>query len=272
MNVNELDGGQVWQPSLGETVADILRKRILDGRIAGSTLPSQESLMKELGLSKPPLREALRILQAEGLISVRRGNVGGSVIHRPGADHAAYSLALVLQSKQVTIDDVGTAVKRLQGLCAGLSAAREDRLETVVPALAECNERARAQLDDELAYFEATAQFHSVLISGCGNETLGLLVGSAESVWYSHAQEWAEITTREGEFPDYQYRLAGLEEHEEITRFIARGQVAEVVALAEEHIKPPQFYRTPRDRDRVIDVSVIGKARRRLKQAARRAL
>jgi DNA-binding FadR family transcriptional regulator len=88
---------QLHQPRVAELVADALRQRILGGDLTdGQLLPNQENLLTEFSVSKPSLREALRILEAEGLITVRRGNVGGAVIHQPQARHAAYTLALVL--------------------------------------------------------------------------------------------------------------------------------------------------------------------------------
>src|SRR5438309_709655 len=103
--LNEADLGprqQLRQPRLAEMVAAALRKRIVSGGIEdGGMLPKQEDLMAEFGISLPPMREALRILETEGLITVRRGNTGGAVVHQPQATKAAYMLGLVLQSRDV---------------------------------------------------------------------------------------------------------------------------------------------------------------------------
>jgi GntR family transcriptional repressor for pyruvate dehydrogenase complex len=99
---------QLRQPRLAEMVADVLRRRILAGQLAdGSMLPKQEELIDEFGVSKPSMREALRILETEGLITVQRGNVGGAIVHAPQASNAAYMLGLVLQSRSVSLYDVG---------------------------------------------------------------------------------------------------------------------------------------------------------------------
>lgn len=255
---------QLHQPRLAELVAADLRRRILDGEIAdGALLPNQETLLAEFDVSKPSLREAQRILEAEGLITVRRGNVGGAQVHYPDARHAAYTMALVLQRLKVSLDDVGRALKQLEGTCTGLCATRPDRATTVVPALRDCNRRAEEALEDELEYVAATADFHTNLVRYCGNQTMGLLVGSLESLWLGHVQAWAVLTKSQGGFPDEEYRRHGLAIHEEITDLIEAGEVVAASELAEAHFDPQQFYRTPTDGSRAVDASVIRNSARR---------
>ena len=77
-----------------EIVADELRRQIIDGELTdGDLLPRQEVLVEQFNVSLVSLREALRILETEGLVSVRRGNRGGAVVHAPAKASAAYMLA-----------------------------------------------------------------------------------------------------------------------------------------------------------------------------------
>jgi GntR family transcriptional repressor for pyruvate dehydrogenase complex len=249
---------QLHQPRVAELVADALRQRILDGRLEdGELLPNQDTLLVEFGISKPSLREAMRILEAEGLVRVRRGNVGGAVVHRPRPHHAAYTLALVLQAGHVPVDDVVAALKQLEGICAGLCAARPDRSDQVVPRLRECNERAHSAVDDELGYVDATADFHRQLVLLCGNRTMGVLAGSLETLWLTHVREWAESEAEAGTFPDRAYREQGLRVHERLTRYIERGDAARASRLAESHFDPTQFYRSASDGQRRVSASVL---------------
>ena len=92
------------QPRLAEMVADGLRERILSGELGdGDMLPKQDDLLAEFRVSPPSIREALRILETEGLITVQRGNVGGAIVHRPKPATAAYMLGLVMQSRSVQL-------------------------------------------------------------------------------------------------------------------------------------------------------------------------
>jgi GntR family transcriptional repressor for pyruvate dehydrogenase complex len=246
------------QPRLAELIADKLRRRILTGQLSdGEVLPNQDSLLAEFQISKPSLREAMRILEAEGLITIRRGNVGGAFVHRPQARHAAYTLSLVLQAEQATVHDVGGALKELEGTCAELCARRDDRATEVVPHLRDANARARETLDDMLVYVDAMADFHRALVARCGNTTMQLISGSVEALWLAHVQDWATSSTRAGTFPDRDYRLRGLEEHERLTELIADGAAAEAGRVAHAHFDPDQFYAAPEDARRRIDASML---------------
>ena len=115
---------RLTSPRIAETVADELRRQIVDGELAdGDLLPPQAVLVERFNVSLVSLREALRILETEGLVSVRRGNQGGAVVHAPTKASAAYMLGLVLQSEHVLLSDLGTALRDLEPTCAALAAA-----------------------------------------------------------------------------------------------------------------------------------------------------
>ena len=108
---------------LAEQVAEQLRRRILTGELAdGSILPKVDELLVQYPISKPSLREAMRILEAEGLLTVRRGKLGGAVVHRPDSANLAYTMGLVLGAGQVGLADVGVALLQVEPACAALCA------------------------------------------------------------------------------------------------------------------------------------------------------
>src|SRR4051812_39068020 len=101
---------QVRQPRLSELVAAKLRERIVSGQLLdGDLLPKQEDLGQQFGVSKPTMREAIRILESEGLIEVQQGRFGGAVVHVPKVENIAVSMALVLETQGVQLLDVGIA-------------------------------------------------------------------------------------------------------------------------------------------------------------------
>ena len=184
----------IRQPRVAEIVASRLRDEILSGRLKeGDVLPSQESLFPEFGVSPPALREAIHILETDGLISVRRGNVGGAVVHLPSAERTAHMISMVLQTRGSTPADVSGALMHLEPICAGMCAARDDRLTEVVPYLQAEIELQTEQFDDLSRYVPNARRFHEALVSRCGNEPMILLIGSLELIWSAHESSvWSD--------------------------------------------------------------------------------
>ena len=103
----------VHVPKVAELVAAHLRAQIVKASwptVTSST--ARPSLLQEFGVSRPSLREALRVLETEGLVQIRRGNVGGAIVRRPTAASAAYHLSLTLRANDVTHRDLGAARSR----------------------------------------------------------------------------------------------------------------------------------------------------------------
>ncbi len=230
-------------PHVAELVAAELRRRILDGELADNDeLPRQDSLLKEFGVSKPSMREALRILEAEGLVSVRRGKVGGAIVHRPGAGNAAYTLGMVLRTQNVPVHDLSFALNTLEPQCVALCAEREDRHENVVPRLRAVQDAAEACIDDVRAFTVVSRRFHEEIVACCGNATLTLVVGALESVWSAHAEAWADQHAQEDRFPDLAYRTQGLEDHAELLGLIEAGDVEGATLEAKRHLRWSPVY------------------------------
>lgn len=243
------------QPILAEMIADQLRDRIVSGELKDSdSLPKQDELIAEFQVSKPSVREALRILEAEGLITVRRGNQGGAVVHAPKAKSAAYTLGLVLQSRGVHLADLGVALRSLEPLCAALAAGSESREDTVLPALRENVAEAEAAISDPVRFTHIARDFHERIVAGCGSETLRLIVGCLESLWSAHEEDWAWEAHMHGVYPPRQLRDAVLEAHRGILAAIEQGDAAEATRLSQQHLAKSQAYPL-RDVDRLIVAS-----------------
>src|ERR1700733_11935074 len=84
-------------PKASGFVADELRAQIIGNDLApGTRLPSEAQLIEQFGLSRATVREALRLLEAEGLILVKRGPRGGLTVSRPNPSHISRSMATMV--------------------------------------------------------------------------------------------------------------------------------------------------------------------------------
>lgn len=226
-----------------EIVAEELRRQILDGDLVeGDLLPRQDVLVDRFRVSLVSLREALRILETEGLISVRRGNRGGAVVHAPTKSSAAYMLGLVLRSDSVALTDLGLALQELEPSCAALAAQRPDRAETLVPILDELNALTVEHLDDGAKFTEIGRRFHHEIAHGCGNHTMAVVLGSLEALWTGHERQWAEQSTAQGAYPALAARRAVHAAHVKLTQAIAAGDAERARRLAARHVADTQTY------------------------------
>lgn len=249
---------QLRQPRLAEMIAGILRERILEGELEdGDFLPKQEELLEEFQVSKPSLREALRVLETEGLVTVRRGNLGGAEVHVPKPESAAYMFGLVLQSRRVTLGDLATALQLLEPTCAGLCAVRDQREELVVPHLQELLDQSEEHIDDAVEYTRISRRFHEELVHRCGNETMILLIGTLETLWSAQEEEWAAHAVAGGEYPDKRLRRAGLTAHRRIVDAIEAGDQGRAARTARKHLEQTQTYALGADLDSRVEAAAL---------------
>ena len=233
-----LAGRPIHAPRLADVVADRIRELIVTGELAdGERLPRIEDLVEDFGVSSPSMREALRMLESDGLISVQRGSVGGAVVHRPTEKTAAYTMALVLRSRGASFGDVAEAMASLDPVCAAFCARRPDRASTA-RELRAINVTAAALLD-EPAFDEAMTSFHDVIVRRSGNETLRLLAGAVKSIWTAGPRTRSAPGPREaapGPREPREAALAALEAHERVADLIEGGNDVQVAEVMAEHI------------------------------------
>ena len=159
-------------PKAADLIARSLRRQIVSGELPeGTALPAEAALLSEFEVSRPTLREAYRVLESEGLITVRRGARGGAFVHQPTADAAARYAALVLQSEKVLLRDIYDARRVLEDSVVSLVQANPNADLSVLRAI---NDDAAASANDLLKMLEHHHRFHQALLEMSGNRTLVL--------------------------------------------------------------------------------------------------
>lgn len=251
---------RIRQPRVAEVVASKLRDDILSGRLCeGDILPTQESLFQQFGVSPPALREAIHLLETDGLVSVRRGNMGGAVIRQPSAERTAHMISMVLQSRAATPADVSEALLHMEPICAGMCAARADRATEVVPYLRAEIDFQTAEFGDTSRYVANARRFHEVLVARCGNESMILLIGSLELIWSTHESSvWGgEVDAGMNE----KTMGAALRDHQRLLDAIADGDSARAAKLAADHLTTARRTTLAAGTDKTIEARLISNDR-----------
>ena len=249
---------KIGQMRMAEQVAAALRDRILAGGIVdGSTLPKQEELVAEFGVSHPSVREALRILETEGFITVLRGNRGGATVHAPDIGTAGYALGLTLQAMQVEVPDLGAALATLEPLCAAHCAQRSDRdrKRVLVPRLRELLAESEGCIDDGAAFTRSSREFHDTVVGFDPNVTLRVVVKSLTSLWSVQEEAWADAQVSRGSYPSRADRAVAQRAHERLVESIEQGDADEAARIAGEHLTATQRWVCRTLKDRVIDAA-----------------
>ncbi|KUH67669.1 GntR family transcriptional regulator [Mycolicibacterium novocastrense] len=184
-----MDGGDpVWRAlprrntrKVSHLLADDLRRQILSGQLAADQqLPPEADLTAQLQISRETLREALRILESQQLVEIRRGRGGGAVVRRPGLDAVARYVALLLQLRKTTLahlEEVRTVVEPPAAELLAAQAGFED-IETLV----ELHDAERAA-DSPLAFVTAMSAFDQAVIELSGNRTLAVIAGVFRDIY-----------------------------------------------------------------------------------------
>jgi GntR family transcriptional regulator, transcriptional repressor for pyruvate dehydrogenase complex len=177
--------GPIRSPKTAELVAGTLRRMVVDGQLKeGDFLPNEAELMAHFGVSRPTLREAVRVLESERLVEVRRGSRTGARVRVPGPEIVARPAGLLLELSGATIADV--------------TIARSSVEPTVVRLLTEQgNTEVFDELDTMLADYvpsgletgrmaETTGDFHLRMVELSGNATLAIIAGMLHEITVRH--------------------------------------------------------------------------------------
>ena len=125
--------------------------------------------MQRFGVSRPTLREAMRVLEGEALITVHRGARGGARVHTPDGETVAQFAGLVLQFRGATVADVYEARRALDLAALRIIVGRGTPRNFV--ALDE-NVAAMGRATEPGDIVELHDEFHTLLVELAGNQTL----------------------------------------------------------------------------------------------------
>jgi DNA-binding FadR family transcriptional regulator len=238
MNDGKVMRRQMRQPRVAEVVAARIRTRILNGELRdGDLLPPLDELIRDVGSSPASAREAYRILETERLITVRRGNEGGAIVHSPTEEVVAYLTTVVLQANGVSLHAVADAVRVIEPACIAMCARRHDRATEVVPVLAAHVAEQADVLHDANAFGAAGRQFHEATVQLCGNRSLGVVVGAYERILTAHSGAWTSPTVAPDDRHAAELREGVLADHRKILDAIIDGRAERAELLGIAHLE-----------------------------------
>ncbi len=228
---------RIHVPKTSEIVADKIRAQIVRGELnEGDTLPPEGQLMESLGISRPTLREAFRILEAEGLISVVRGSRTGAKVHKPSVDLVSRYAGYVLESQGTTIADLYQARLAIEpSVVRWLATDRGGPgMKALHALLAEMEQLLDERRHDE--FIELVEVFHQTLVAATGLKTITFFSRMLHNLASKHQRQFQRRYTRSEESRQKSHRV-GLKSYRKLVNLIEGGQVEEAVAHWRLHLR-----------------------------------
>jgi DNA-binding FadR family transcriptional regulator len=204
-------------------IVDQIKSAIRDGRLGpGDQLPAERELTKQLGVSRVSVRDALRMLEAHGLIEVKVGARGGAFVTTPEPRLVSEGFADMLRMSEVTPADVTEMrlVFELAMLPLAVERATGDDLEELT-AICDASEA-------EGYTVVRSAEFHTRLAQCTHNEALGLFAQSFHQPLLRSLQVAKRVAPEMGG--------AGTREHRELIDAIRQRDVPRAVTIMSAHL------------------------------------
>jgi DNA-binding FadR family transcriptional regulator len=174
---------RVVVPKAPRLVAESLRERILGGEFAPDAyLPTTDELIEEYGVSRPTLREALNVLEADGLVRLRRGPSGGAIVQAPDSVAITRSLESLLRFEGTSMEQLMEVRLVVDPVAVRMAAERAtpDDLDLLRASL-ERQRHDRVLVSHE-AWFEENLYFHWALASASHNPVVRVLSESLHDI------------------------------------------------------------------------------------------
>lgn len=210
-----------------ESIVDQVREAIFGGRYRpGERLPTERELAAQFGVARHAVREAIRVLEHSGLVTVRRGGGGGTYVAAPGTDVDGRFLSAVMSARGFGVQDLFHAKLLFEPAVAGLVASRAT--EEDVAALGAIVDHETAALERAGDAYDEFADFHGRLAAVLGNPLLDEMVRALESA--------ARLLHRAAGPGPQVYRRAH-EEHRAIWSAVRRRRSALAQRAMAEHLK-----------------------------------
>lgn len=176
--------GRIKVPKSCDVLADKLKQEILgDTYPPGAALPTERELVLATGLSRGSVREALRILEAQGLVVTRAGRYGGSTVAQPSDTLLASHINLFAKGRSVPLRSLVEVRQALEPMVAYLAARH--RTEDDLVELRNISERLDAAVPTDVAGFlEENVNWHNALAAASHNELLSALMLSVSELMF----------------------------------------------------------------------------------------
>jgi DNA-binding FadR family transcriptional regulator len=188
------------QTKVFQDVVEQIQEAIFDGRLkTGDMLPAERELKEMFSISRGTLREALRVLEQKGLIEIKLGVGGGSVVKAVDTEQISESLGLLIQSQKVSLYHLAEFREDVEGIVAAHAAERSTKkqiqeLNRLLNQAQACVELGGSQ---RTAFIEIDKQIHMSLADITGNPVYKSVLHSIHENIHRYYDRFLSMESRE---------------------------------------------------------------------------
>jgi DNA-binding FadR family transcriptional regulator len=209
----------------------IVRDAMRDNLKAGDLLLPERTMLEKYQTGRGTLREALRLLEFQGVIALKPGPRGGPVLQNPDASHLASTVVLLMQLKQAPFRTIVEVRNAMEPMISSLAAQRmtEEHLTDLKGTI----EQMREEMSDQHSFLDANKRFHDIIAWSSGNTLFGYIIDSLLGIM--------DGTVLGVDYPTHR-RSAILKAHEEIYLALESRDPVASEARMREHIEAYERY------------------------------
>ncbi|MDT8379125.1 MAG: FCD domain-containing protein [Desulfotignum sp.] len=189
-----LQDAVIRKERVSDQIRTVLKQAILDGYFKpGDKFPPEVEIAAKYRVSKASAREALREMEAEGLIQKKRGVFGGSFVAAPGPEKIMDVVTNAYLFGDVTASDLAELRRILEPGLAALAADR--RTEDDLAAMADCIDRVAQSIDNGAPDQTLAISFHTLIADACHNPFISALMASLVHVFQQVLAKTPDLET-----------------------------------------------------------------------------
>lgn len=154
----------------------IVQDAMRGGLSAGDLLEPERTMLEKYKTGRGTLREALRLLEFQGVISLKPGPRGGPVLQTPDASHLGSTLVLLMQLRAAPFRNIAEVRSAIEPMNSNLAATRMTDEELV--ALRGTVDQMRSDIDDQYSFLDANKRFHDIIAWSSRNALFAYIIDS----------------------------------------------------------------------------------------------
>jgi len=209
----------------------IVQDALRENRKPGDLLVPERTMVEKYGAGRGTVREALRLLEVQGVISLKPGPHGGPVLRTPDGSHLASTVVLLMQLQGAPFRTIVEVRSALEPMISSLAATRIS--PECLDELHDTIDQMHREMDDQDSFLDANKRFHDVIARSSGNPLFGYMIESLLGIM--------DGTTLGVDYP-VRHRGAIVVAHQEIFEALKSGDAEASAERMRRHIEAYERY------------------------------